>query len=192
MCRYLMPASAHLAVKSPVHSSAAVTKPSATTSLTLSLVIATGVSSTAGTSCLLVGSLTLPSTDFFWPFASETARSAAASASFLSTESAALPRPSLAASTPAMFGFWVSICSKIVAPWALSHSGTDWSGPFTNSPASYLGLSTESYPFLNRVALLSVGDPLSSATTGFCTPLAVRHFTRPSPCSLPTAVLSKL
>src|SRR5215213_8566471 len=80
---HLMPASVHLAAKSPVHSSATLTNWSATTSLMFSLVMATGVSSTDGTSCLLVGSLTLPSTVFFSPLASEIARSEAASASFL-------------------------------------------------------------------------------------------------------------
>ena len=63
---------------------------------------------------------------------------------FFSTAMAALPRPSLAASTPAIFGCSVSICSKIVPACALSQSGTDWSGPLTYSLASYLGLSTPS------------------------------------------------
>lgn len=56
----------------------------------------------------------------------------------------ALPRPSFAASTPPIFGCWVSICSKIVAAWALSQSGTHWSGPSTYSPESNFGLSTPS------------------------------------------------
>src|SRR5690242_18693410 len=71
--RYLIPASAHLAAYSPVHSSAAVTKPSSTTSLTLSLVIATGVSSTDGTSACVVGSVTLLGAVCFEPLAREIA-----------------------------------------------------------------------------------------------------------------------
>jgi hypothetical protein len=63
---------------------------------------------------------------------------------FFSTVMAALPRPSLAASTPAIFDSLVSICSKSVPAWALSQSGTDCSGPLTYSPASNLGLSTPS------------------------------------------------
>ncbi len=52
---------------------------------------------------------------------------------------AALPRPSLAASTPSILpSALVYICSKMVPACWLSQSGTDWSGTFVYS-GSYLG-----------------------------------------------------
>lgn len=78
-----MPASLHLAANSSVHSSSLETKPSATTSFTLSKKIACGSSSTAGTSRLPSGSRTVWFTAGFSPLASAMASRAAASASFL-------------------------------------------------------------------------------------------------------------
>ena len=61
-----------------------------------------------------------------------------------SAEIAALPRPSLAAATPWMLFFvWVSMPSKIVSAFWLSHCGTDWSGPFFNVPFLYFGFRIE-------------------------------------------------
>ncbi|OLE23220.1 MAG: hypothetical protein AUG49_16730 [Catenulispora sp. 13_1_20CM_3_70_7] len=50
--------------------------------------------------------------------------------------------PSLATSTPPMFGVEVSICSKSVPAVGLSHPVTDWFGPLTKVPSAYLGSST--------------------------------------------------
>ncbi len=63
----------------------------------------------------------------------------------LSAEIAALPRPSLAASTPSILLLvFCSICSKIVSAFWLSQSGTDWSATFLSLPESYSGFRTES------------------------------------------------
>ena len=61
-----------------------------------------------------------------------------------SAEIAALPRPSLAASTALILLLvCCSICSKIVSAFWLSQSGTDWFGPFVKVPFAYFGLRTE-------------------------------------------------
>ena len=109
---------------------------------------------------------------------------------FFSTEMTEFAMPSLATRTPLMSLLAVSICSKIVPAWVLSQSGTDWFGPLTRVPSEYFGSSTELYPCANSVALLSVGEPFSSATLAFWAFMSVRHLSRPWPCSLPTATLS--
>ena len=178
-----MPASSQLRGHLPVQTSSCFRKPSSKTTLTLSFVIACGLSRTDGT-------WRLPSSDS--PLTSPAGGSsplASAMASFdgrvgllldrlvdghalvagedvldalgrrvlagdrdlrracaaLSAEMAALPRPSLAASTPSILLLaFCSICSKIVSAFWLSQSGTDWSATFTNLPALYFGLRTES------------------------------------------------
>jgi D-xylose transport system substrate-binding protein len=51
--------------------------------------------------------------------------------------------PSLATSTPPMFGVEVSICSKSVPAVGLSQPVTDWFGPLTKVPSLYFGSRTE-------------------------------------------------
>src|ERR1700677_1697897 len=54
------------------------------------------------------------------------------------------------------------------------------------------GASAASYPWANRVALLSVGPPLMTRTLGLVTPSAVAQATKPLPISVPTSTLLKL
>jgi hypothetical protein len=103
----------------------------------------------------------------------------------------AFARPSFAAATPSiLFPVRTSICSKIVRAFWLSQPGTNWSGPFLKVPFLNNGLSTESYPLLNRCELLSVGPPFSLATTGseLYLPFAFRPLTTPCPWSTPTCL----
>jgi hypothetical protein len=63
----------------------------------------------------------------------------------LIAEIAALPRPSLAASTPSiLLSAFCSICSKMVSARWLSQSGTDSSATSVHEPSSNFGLMTES------------------------------------------------
>jgi hypothetical protein len=218
-----MPASVHALAYWPVQICDACQKPSLmTVSLTLSLVTATGVSSTDGTSlvsfftvvavpegalpcnrsyaicaaCSASGLIALYTVMYCSP--ARIRWIAASSASWPVTGGSGLNPapfiaamappavPSLAAYTPTILSLPSAVIACSISRCALSglHCGVSYSLPRLTLPSSTLCA-----PFLNNVALLSVGSPLIMTV---CPTFALspRACSSASPCSLPTRSLS--